>query len=139
MLQLFPRSSLGFTYRLQFNNTVGIIDSDYFESDNEGHIFIKMMNDSTEEKPFRFAKETALRRGFFFRLAFVRMMMCKSSETAALGVRMSSCRTLNLQLFLLCAICVQQVRIHIVSINKYICKVLWKHGVSCDRHVILIK
>ena len=46
---------------------------------------------------------------------------------------------LNLQLFLLCAICVQQVRIHIVSINKYICKVLWKHGVSCDRHVILIK
>ena len=51
--------------------------------------------------------------------------MCKSSETAALGVRMSSCRTLNLQLFLLCAICVQQVRIHIVSINKYICKVLW--------------
>ena len=65
--------------------------------------------------------------------------MCKSSETAALGVRMSSCRTLNLQLFLLCAICLQQVRIDIVSINKYICKVLWKHGVSCDRHVILIK
>ena len=33
------RSSLGFKYRLQLNNTVGIIDSDYFFSDNEGHIF----------------------------------------------------------------------------------------------------
>ena len=30
VLQIFPRSSLGFKYRLQLNNTVGIIDSDYF-------------------------------------------------------------------------------------------------------------
>ena len=39
VLAVFPRSSLGFKYRLQLNNTVGIIDSDYFFSDNEGHIF----------------------------------------------------------------------------------------------------
>ena len=32
------------------NNTVGIIDSDYFYSDNEGHIFIKITNDSNEGK-----------------------------------------------------------------------------------------
>ena len=38
VLALFPRSSLGFKYRLQLNNTVGIIDSDYFYSDNEGHM-----------------------------------------------------------------------------------------------------
>ena len=117
VLQLFPRSSMGFTYRLQFNNTVGIIDSDYFESDNEGHIFIKMMNDSTEGKTVQIRKGDGFAQGIFLPFG----------------------RTLNLQLFLLCAICVQQVRIHIVSINKYICKVLWKHGVSCDRHVILIK
>ena len=30
VLQLYPRSGLGFKYRLQMNNTVGIIDSDYF-------------------------------------------------------------------------------------------------------------
>lgn len=29
-LALFPRSGLGFKYRLQLDNTVGIIDSDYF-------------------------------------------------------------------------------------------------------------
>ncbi len=50
VLMIFPRSGLGFKYRLQMNNTVGIIDSDYFYSDNEGHIFIKMTNDSKEGK-----------------------------------------------------------------------------------------
>ena len=65
VLQLFPRSSLGFTYRLQFNNTVGIIDSDYFESDNEGHIFIKMMNDSTEGKTIQIRKGDGFAQGIF--------------------------------------------------------------------------
>lgn len=39
VLKCYPRSGLGFKYRLQLNNTVGIIDSDYYYSDNEGHIF----------------------------------------------------------------------------------------------------
>ena len=29
-LAIFPRSGLGFKFRLQLNNTVGIIDADYF-------------------------------------------------------------------------------------------------------------
>ena len=48
VLKLYPRSGLGFKFRLQMNNTVGIIDSDYFYSDNEGHIFVKLTNDSNE-------------------------------------------------------------------------------------------
>ena len=50
VLKIYPRSGLGFKYRLQLNNTVGIIDSDYYNSDNEGHIFIKITNDSKEGK-----------------------------------------------------------------------------------------
>ena len=50
VLMLFPRSGLGFKYRLQLNNTVGIVDADYYNSDNEGHIFIKITNDSREGK-----------------------------------------------------------------------------------------
>ena len=65
VLQLFPRSSLGFTYRLQFNNTVGIIDSDYFESDNEGHIFIKLMNDSTQGKIVQLRANDGFAQGIF--------------------------------------------------------------------------
>lgn len=44
---VFPRSGLGFKYALRLNNTVGIIDSDYYFSDNEGHIFVKLINDSS--------------------------------------------------------------------------------------------
>lgn len=50
VLKCYPRSGLGFKYRLQLNNTVGIIDSDYFYSDNEGHMFSKITNDSNEGK-----------------------------------------------------------------------------------------
>ena len=50
VLKCYPRSGLGFKYRLQLNNTVGIIDSDYFYSDNEGHIFAKITNDTKEGK-----------------------------------------------------------------------------------------
>lgn len=44
VLKIYPRSSLGFKYRATLNNTVGIIDSDYYYSDNEGHIFVRMTN-----------------------------------------------------------------------------------------------
>ena len=44
-LSIYPRSSMGFKYRAHIDNTVGIIDNDYFEADNEGHIIIKMSCD----------------------------------------------------------------------------------------------
>lgn len=50
VLGCFPRSSLGFKYRVQLDNTVGIIDSDYYYSDNEGHIFAKLTNDTHDDK-----------------------------------------------------------------------------------------
>ncbi len=65
VLQLYPRSGLGFKYRLQMNNTVGIIDSDYYHSDNEGHIFIKMTNDSNEGKTVEVAVGTGFAQGIF--------------------------------------------------------------------------
>ncbi|MBQ7957908.1 MAG: deoxyuridine 5'-triphosphate nucleotidohydrolase [Clostridia bacterium] len=49
VLKIYPRSGLGFKFRLQLDNTVGIIDADYYNSDNEGHIFIKVTNCSYEE------------------------------------------------------------------------------------------
>ena len=44
VLMLFPRSGLGFKYKIFLCNTFGLVDSDYYESDNEGHIMIKLMN-----------------------------------------------------------------------------------------------
>ena len=65
VLKLYPRSGLGFKYRLQMNNTVGIIDSDYYYSDNEGHIFIKMTNDTNEGKTLEIARGTGFAQGIF--------------------------------------------------------------------------
>ena len=65
VLKVYPRSGLGFKYRLQMNNTVGIIDSDYYYSDNEGHIFIKMTNDSNEGKTVEVSQGSGFAQGIF--------------------------------------------------------------------------
>jgi dUTP pyrophosphatase len=65
VLMVFPRSGLGFKYRLQLNNTVGIIDSDYYYSDNEGHIFIKLTNASNEGKVLTLATGNGFAQGIF--------------------------------------------------------------------------
>jgi len=65
VLKLYPRSGLGFKYRLQLNNTVGIIDSDYFYSDNEGHIMAKITNDSREGKIMEIGVGMGFMQGIF--------------------------------------------------------------------------
>ncbi len=65
VLQCYPRSGLGFKYRLQLNNTVGIIDSDYYFSDNEGHIFAKLTNDSKEGKTLTIEAGQGFMQGIF--------------------------------------------------------------------------
>lgn len=65
VLSIYPRSSLGFKYRMQLNNTVGIIDSDYYNAQNEGHIQIKFTNDSRENKTLSVKKGEAFSQGIF--------------------------------------------------------------------------
>ena len=65
VLKCYPRSGLGFKFRLQLNNTVGIIDSDYYDSDNEGHIFAKLTNDSNEGKTVEVRAGDGFMQGIF--------------------------------------------------------------------------
>ena len=44
VLQLYPRSGIGFKTGVRLMNTVGIIDADYWEGNNEGHIMVKLYN-----------------------------------------------------------------------------------------------
>lgn len=71
VLALFPRSGLGFKYRLQLNNTVGIIDSDYYLSDNEGHMFVKLTNDTNEAKEVSLKAGQGMVQGIFFEFGIV--------------------------------------------------------------------
>jgi dUTP pyrophosphatase len=65
VLMIFPRSGLGFKYRMQLNNTVGIIDADYFHADNEGHIMCKITNDSHENKTLSLEAGKGMVQGIF--------------------------------------------------------------------------
>jgi dUTP pyrophosphatase len=61
VLMLFPRSGLGTKYGMGLDNTVGIIDSDYYYADNEGHIMAKIH----VSKPLKLEEGTRFIQGVF--------------------------------------------------------------------------
>ena len=61
VLMMFPRSGLGTKYRFELDNTTGIIDSDYFYADNEGHIMVK----AHSEKPINMSPGERFVQGIF--------------------------------------------------------------------------
>ena len=65
VLTLYPRSGQGFKYRLQLYNSVGVIDSDYFGAENEGHIQIKIVNANEEGKVLVVHRGEAFAQGIF--------------------------------------------------------------------------
>ena len=83
VLSIYPRSSLGFKYRLRLDNTVGIIDSDYFNADNEGHIFIKMTN--LGDKPLTVECKKAFAQGIFVEYGITVDDECDCRRTGGFG------------------------------------------------------
>lgn len=47
---LMPRSSLGMKHGMRLDNTIGVIDADYYFADNEGHIMAKITFDALESE-----------------------------------------------------------------------------------------
>ena len=84
-LGIYPRSGLGFKYRLQLNNTVGIIDSDYYNALNEGHIFIKITNDTNENKVLTVKKGEAFAQGIFMPFGFTEDDEVTNVRTGGMG------------------------------------------------------
>lgn len=64
-LIIMPRSGSGFKYGLRLMNTVGLIDADYSEANNYGHIMIKLISNTpvTFHKGERFAQGVFLPYG----------------------------------------------------------------------------
>lgn len=81
----FPRSGLGFKYRLQLNNTVGIIDSDYYNADNEGHIFTKITNASNENKTIEVKAGQGFSQGIFMRFGITEDDEVSENRTGGFG------------------------------------------------------
>lgn len=85
VLALFPRSGLGFKFRLQLNNTVGIIDSDYYGSNNEGHIFIKITNCSNENKTVQLNAGDGFAQGIFLPFGITEDDECDEIRNGGFG------------------------------------------------------
>lgn len=50
MMMLVVRSSMGFKYNVRLCNQIGIFESDYYNNpSNEGHAWVKLQNEGTED------------------------------------------------------------------------------------------
>jgi len=63
VLMIAPKSGKGCRFRLMLKNTVAVIDSDYYDSDNEGHIILKLINDNYDGTPLDVKAGDALVQG----------------------------------------------------------------------------
>lgn len=84
-LMMLPRSGLGFKYRFQLDNTCGVIDSDYYYSDNQGHIFVKFTNDSKEGKVLSIKEGEAFCQGIFLKYLLTEDDECNVERNGGLG------------------------------------------------------
>ena len=62
-LKLYPRSGQGYRYGMHLYDTVGIIDGDYYNTSNEGHITVKIS--VKEAGAFKMNKGIAICQGVF--------------------------------------------------------------------------
>ena len=85
VLLLFPRSSLGFKYRMQLDNTCGVIDSDYYEAANEGHIMCKLINDSRDGRTLTIEAGQGMVQGIFVPFGITEDDEADAQRTGGIG------------------------------------------------------
>lgn len=85
-LAIVPRSSLGFKYKMRLVNTLGVVDCDYFDNENnEGHIFIKISNENNENKTLKVNKGEAFAQGIFLKYFLTEDDNVTETRTGGIG------------------------------------------------------
>lgn len=87
MLMCTPRSGLGFKYGMQLFNTVGIIDPDYYGSDNEGHIMLKII----AKKPVEVNAGQKFAQGIFIQFGVTENDEANTKRNGGLGSTDGDC------------------------------------------------
>lgn len=80
-LMIVPRSSMGFKYGMELVNTCGIIDEDYYDADNEGHIMIKISSDI----PFKLNKGDSFAQGIILPYGITTDDEARAKRTGGMG------------------------------------------------------
>ena len=81
VLNIYPRSGLGFKTHVRLANTVGIIDSDYYNADNQGHIMVKLV----AEKPVHLDIGDRFCQGVFTPYGITEDDECETERTGGFG------------------------------------------------------
>lgn len=81
-LMILPRSGSGFKFGVRLMNTAGIIDSDYFDAENEGHIKIKLTGAT---KDFTVKKGDAFAQGIFIPYGITFDDDCEAKRVGGFG------------------------------------------------------
>jgi dUTP pyrophosphatase len=85
VLQTYPRSGQGFKYKLRLNNTVGIIDKDYYNNEsNEGHIMIKVCVEKVDTH-LKLECGQAFAQGIFVEFGITEDDECETQRTGGFG------------------------------------------------------
>lgn len=71
VLMILPRSGQGFKHYLRLANTVGVIDADYCEADNEGHIWIKCRVESSGDNQLKVTAGQGIAQAIFTKYLLV--------------------------------------------------------------------
>ena len=83
VLNIYIRSSIGFKYQTVLSNGTGIIDSDYYNAENEGHIMIKLINHS--DKTVKINAGDAFAQGVFLQYGITNDDMADGVRVGGFG------------------------------------------------------
>ena len=81
VLLLTPKSGLGFKYGTRLLNTIGVVDEDYYHSDNEGHIMVGL----TVDKPLDIKAGQKIMQGIFLPYGITYGDMTKEKRNGGFG------------------------------------------------------
>lgn len=85
-LFVFPRSSYGFKHQLKIDNTIPVIDADYYgNSDNEGHIMISMTNQSNDGHDFTIDFNDKFCQGVFLPIGYAEEKEVTGERSGGIG------------------------------------------------------
>lgn len=82
VLVILPRSGSGFKFGVRLANTAGVIDSDYFNADNEGHIKIKLVGGT---KKYTVKAGDAFAQGIFLPYGITEDDECTAERRGGFG------------------------------------------------------
>ena len=81
VLMIYPRSGLGFKYGMSIIQGTAIIDADYYQAENEGHILLKFVAD----KDFEIHEGDRIAQGVFIKYGITVDDEAEGQRTGGIG------------------------------------------------------